>query len=492
MDLIYMNSQKEDIGVLDDYTLDLAYGADENNFVCSVNSNNNVCKAGYYLYFENTEYGGIIDAVEVNTEDETVTYKGRTWHGILDSKIASPDVGSDYLILNGEANTVIKRLLERFQLTAFFKASDIDSDIDISNYKMNRYISGYQGILKMLKSVNAKLFLSFHEGFVELSARPLIDYTKQDDFDNDQISFTIEKNYNPINHVICLGKGDLKDRRVIHVFADKFGNISGNQTLFGVDEICVTYENSNTESDDELLQGGIDLIKEAYASDSIEFEFQSNEEYFDVSDVIGANEITTGIYVKASISKKIVNIDKFSTNISYECEAGTGTVASSGYPSSGSGGGSGEKTTVTVNVGHTTTGAAGTNASVTNIGDEVNVVLDFVIPQGVKGDQGEQGIKGNTGSQGIQGIQGPQGSQGIQGPQGEAGNQGIQGIQGPKGDKGDKGDTGESGITTPINSFFTLAGDAEGNLYAYYNDADNPPEFDVDVNGNIYYITPEE
>lgn len=60
------------------------------------------------------------------------------------------------------------------------------------------------------------------------------------------------------------------------------------------------------------------------------------------------------------------------------------------------------------------------------------------------------------------------------------------------GKQGEKGDRGDSGVVTPTNGFFTLAGDADGNLYAYYNDEDNPPVFEVDENGNIYYITPDE
>lgn len=59
------------------------------------------------------------------------------------------------------------------------------------------------------------------------------------------------------------------------------------------------------------------------------------------------------------------------------------------------------------------------------------------------------------------------------------------------GPQGPQGPPGESGVVTPTNGFFTLAGDSDGNLWAYYNDADNPPEFEVDETGNIYYITPE-
>lgn len=69
------------------------------------------------------------------------------------------------------------------------------------------------------------------------------------------------------------------------------------------------------------------------------------------------------------------------------------------------------------------------------------------------------------------------------------------GPQGPKGDKGEKGDTGDrgdSGIVTPVNGLFTLAGDVDGNLYAYYADTQTPPQFEYDItNGSIYYVTPE-
>ena len=55
-----------------------------------------------------------------------------------------------------------------------------------------------------------------------------------------------------------------------------------------------------------------------------------------------------------------------------------------------SGGGS----TVSVNVGETTTGEPGTDASVTNSGDETNVVLNFTIPRGDTGPTGPAGAPG--------------------------------------------------------------------------------------------------
>lgn len=185
-----------------------------------------------------------------------------------------------------------------------------------------------------------------------------------------------------------------------------------------------------------------------------------------------------------------------------------------------SGTGGGGNSGVSIRVGTTTTGNAGTNAAVTNSGTQQNAVFNFVIPKGdtgIQGPQGIQGPKGDTGEsgergpQGIQGIQGPRGEQGIQGekgdkgdvgPQGEQGIQGPTGLTGPQGEtgpqgpqgiqgiQGPKGDTGESGVTTQIAGFFTISVDSEGNLYANHSDGDYPPEFEYDTEtGNLYFIT---
>ena len=408
MDLIYMDESKKDIDVLKDYTLDLAYGSDENDFECKVNINNNVCKTGYYLYFEGEEYGGVIDSVGVDTDETTVTYSGRTWHGILESKVLQPDEGEDYLSVSGEANEVLKLLIERMGLSELFKVSTLNSKIQISSYQMNRYIKGYTGIMKMLKAYNAKLNMVFNRGFVELSASPLTDYSRDEQFDTDQISFTIKRNSKHINHVICLGRGDLKDRRVIHIYCDLLGNISGTQTLTGLDEMCEIYDNSNAESDEDLIQGGIDKITESFASDSVDFSLDSNDQYiFDVNDKVGAREQITGTYVVASVSKKIVNISNNSTSISYDCEADTVSVSAGPYPSSGDGSESGQ--TVSIKIGSVTTGGAGSDAEVKNAGDNKNMILDFVIPKGDKGQDGAAGAKGEKGDQGDKGADGVDG-----------------------------------------------------------------------------------
>ena len=73
----------------------------------------------------------------------------------------------------------------------------------------------------------------------------------------------------------------------------------------------------------------------------------------------------------------------------------------------GATGPTGEAATITV--GTTTTGDAGTEASVVNSGTLEAAILDFVIPQGVTGPTGEIGPTGPRGATGPTGAKGEQG-----------------------------------------------------------------------------------
>ena len=150
MDLIYTDKNRKDISVLSDYELDEAFGKSENNFSLKISLSEHCMEPGCVVYAENTEYGGIIDTLNPNTKDSTLTYKGRTWHGILNSKVLEPDAGEDYLILSGEANSVLKEIITRLKLNDVFSVSEEDSGIEIIHYQCSRYPCAYDEIRKML------------------------------------------------------------------------------------------------------------------------------------------------------------------------------------------------------------------------------------------------------------------------------------------------------------------------------------------------------
>ncbi len=84
----------------------------------------------------------------------------------------------------------------------------------------------------------------------------------------------------------------------------------------------------------------------------------------------------------------------------------------------------------TINVGTTTTGLPGTNASVSNSGTTSDAIFDFTIPRG------DVGATGATGATGPAGPTGATGATGATGPAGPTGATGPQGPQGPQGDPG--------------------------------------------------------
>lgn len=225
MDLIYRNDVGEDIGVLNDFIFDLAYGSDENDFELQLPLNSHCCKKGYTLYIENTEYGGIIDRIKVETKNKLVKYSGRTWHGIMAKKIICPEEGQDYRYMFGMVEEVLKELINDAGLNDVFNVIKCDSII--IHYRFDRYIDLYSGIKYMLKDYGAKLLMTYNGGTgkVDIAAIYLYDYSKDEEWDSDLLDFQIESDYAPPNHFVCLGSGELRRRNVIHLFTDQNGGI---------------------------------------------------------------------------------------------------------------------------------------------------------------------------------------------------------------------------------------------------------------------------
>ena len=140
-ELIVTDASHVDQASLEDFTLDAAWGADENDFELTVDR---LIDAGSYVYFDGGECGGVVDSLKDSLKDgrSTLTYGGRTWHGILANKILSPDSGKDYLTVSGSASSVIGSLISRVGLDSVFDAvvpPDGSDDPTIKQYQFDRY-----------------------------------------------------------------------------------------------------------------------------------------------------------------------------------------------------------------------------------------------------------------------------------------------------------------------------------------------------------------
>lgn len=224
MDLIYQNADRIDQGVMKHYEMDLAYGKNENDFELSVDADNHCLEKDYILYMEGTEYGGIVDAVQFSNIDDTVTYSGRTWHGILEGKLFDANGVNGYMLINANANKALKFFINMWGLNDLFCVEEKESAIEIVNYVVN-FEKGYTGIRKMLFEFGGKLKMVYKNSKVVLSAEPYMDYSQDEEFDSSQVYFTAKKNYRPLNHLACLGLGEENEQYVIHLFQDEYGGL---------------------------------------------------------------------------------------------------------------------------------------------------------------------------------------------------------------------------------------------------------------------------
>lgn len=315
MDLVYTDAKRVDQGVLSAYTFDLSYGAGENDFQMEVGITDTMLEFGAFIYIEGTEYGGIVDAKKVTSNANAVTYTGRTWHGLINSKVIQPDTGEDYLTVSGEANKILSTMIGRLGLSGLFKVVEYSSGVNISEYRFHRYCKGYDGIKAMLADNGAKLKIFWQNRSVYLSAEPIADYTKTP-VDGEEVIIKVEKHGKKVNHLICLGRGELSDREVVHLYADQNGNISETQYFTGLDELSEVYDNSNSE---DLRSDGIKKFKELRENDKAELDITENESSrYDIGDIIGAIEVVTGISVVSAVTQKTVKIDNGVVSTEYK------------------------------------------------------------------------------------------------------------------------------------------------------------------------------
>lgn len=322
MDLIYTNGQRVEQGVLLAHSLDLSFGVDENenDFELTLGKAEPLLEDGAIIYFDGTEYGGMVGGMKSNTTDETRTSVGRTGHGLLNSKVICPDPGQDYLIVSGDANTVLAGLIQRLDLSDLFYAEGSGSGVNIKSYQFPRYVKGYDGIRTMLERHGAKLKMRWTNGSVKLYAEPVIDYAAQP-VDGDEAALSVERYGLKVNHLICLGQGDLKDRQVLHLYVDQFGRIGETQYFTGLDEVVEIYDYSSVETLDDLRAGGIEYLTEARNVDQVSMTvFEGSGLEYDVGDIIGGTDNTTGNTAKATVTQKIVKISNGAVSIEYKTD----------------------------------------------------------------------------------------------------------------------------------------------------------------------------
>ncbi len=327
MDVICTDRNLIETGTLHNFSINFD-STETMDFEITVDVSNNELQGKSMWYINDTAYGGIVDYIDIDSETNEKKYRGRNLRGMLQSKFIIPKVGTDYRIESGNVSDIINSLLDECGLSSKFVFAP--SDYTVSNFKFDRYTSLYDGIVKILYATGNVMKITVVNGLVQLSMSNRLDYSDEMEYTNSDIKFKLSKGYNPVNHLICLGKGELKDRQVIHLYVDGDGDIVDQQYFYGIDEVVEVYDYSNVESVAELKKAGIDKLGELKSTDSFEVTSVVDDR-LKIGDVIGAYDT----YTKTGIRREIVNIivDITDTTIQLEYRVGGDEPAAAGIPS---------------------------------------------------------------------------------------------------------------------------------------------------------------
>ena len=325
MDIILANSEYDDVKYLTaDIDVDIG-GSNDFELKILRDDYDAEIKPGAIIYIPDTEYGGIIGEEKTDTSLDTLSYYGRSWRGILDKKIIEPPSGSAYRTVSGDLQQIVKDLIEE-HFSELFIVPDEAIEITVSNYQFDRYCTLLSGISKMLGDNGCRLNLQYVQtqdgGYVECRVEVMIDHSDEIELSQDsRLNFKMSKISNGVNHLICLGKGELAEREVIHLYVQGDGSIGNSIYYTDIEEVADIYDYSSAESSDELRNGGIKRLRELMNSSSFEMDVASLDIDVPLGDVVGGRDYTTGISMIQPIGEKIFRIEAGTESIEYKLQS---------------------------------------------------------------------------------------------------------------------------------------------------------------------------
>lgn len=325
MELVVTDKTFKDIGIIFPHG-ELTFGLDANDFELIVPTGTALPERGGLVYIEGTDIGGIVRGYD--TTGDTPKILGDCWTGILDAHIVSPPYGQAYRVVNGEFNQVLQELIGLCHLDQLVVVSAVNSGITITNHTLKgnktdstqqdtgRYMSLWSVIWQLCSAFGAKLKVTW-QGYpvkLHLEAMASVNYTTSEELPTSAVQVRI-KTVDAVNHLKCLGKGELQNREVIDLFADEKGFISKQQTQFGLDAIEQIYDYSSST---DIEKDGRKKLAELIAkTQSVVVNLPRDTHLnFDLGDVVGGVDPSTAISASATVVQKTISLPE--GDITYE------------------------------------------------------------------------------------------------------------------------------------------------------------------------------
>lgn len=239
-------------------------------------------------------------------------------------KVIEPPAGSDYRVVSGELNAILKKLIEP-EFGGLYVVSGTDTGAAVSNYQFDRYCTLLEGITKMLKSVGYRLSIRHKRekgipGYVLIEAVPVVDHSDEIELSKDcGLNYTMEDKRNGVNHLIVTGKGELQDRNVFHLYVWPDGSFKKTQYYKGLDEIAQVYENTSTETD-ELESQSTKKLQDLCSKKTFGMDIAKLGIDVGIGDIVGGRDYLTGMYSSKPIENIIYSITNRIESKEYELE----------------------------------------------------------------------------------------------------------------------------------------------------------------------------
>ena len=317
--VIYTDASRHDVGVLAGATLDLEVG-DSDSFEVEAPSDYDI-SGGSLVYVDGTSLGGIVDHVVPTTGEPLVTYRGRTWAGILAERVVKPPPGSAYYEFDCDANALLRALVEDLGLGWLFEVPAGPSGVALSG-RFDRYCDLWDGLRKAARASGARVSVTWGGAKAELTMVPRATY----EANPSEAPATVDAPWRAVNHLVCLGKGQGASRVVRHIYADASGNVSATQSLFGADEREMAYEYTNAEAA-ELVEEGTKKLRELQERSSVTVDVSALDEDVALGDLVTATDDVTGATATAEVARIVARVE--AGQLTMSCEAGSSAISGS-------------------------------------------------------------------------------------------------------------------------------------------------------------------
>lgn len=276
---------------------------------------------GTYIFVPGTEYGGLIEDLEMSAKSNMIKWYGNIWRGILSQIVIEPDTDEEKIHLTGDANQIIGNILKN-KMGGLFRTPSYNSEINIDG-TIDAYCNVLEGISELLSEHNAKLHIHAEQGGTDgafaviVEAVPIKDYSEEIEYSEDgKINLSLRDFRRGINHLICLGKDEEKNTATVHLYAQLDGSIATKKYYEGLSERTAVYRDNNAQKVSALIDNGKKKLRELMNYKKLEMNVQDVD--LSVGDIIAGRDRKMGIYLKKPVIQKIVSIRGRNEKIQYK------------------------------------------------------------------------------------------------------------------------------------------------------------------------------